>query len=128
GRATTCQTIHTEPSGPRFLRLSPDGRLVAYFTTHGSGGRLRILDAHTRLVTDLGISRSICPPIWSSASALWIYEKGASGWKEIEASSGRPTGQMSLSRGHDTDWVCNRGPTTDGRSDDGLRVRRNEIG
>jgi serine/threonine protein kinase len=126
GKAGSCQTIHVDSSGPRFTRFSPDNRRIAYQTMHSSGGRLRVLSVDTRMMTDLGISRSICPPVWSSNSALWIREKDSSSWKELDATNGRPTGRTSPGRDGDaTTWICNRAPD-DGRSKTGLEFARRE--
>jgi serine/threonine protein kinase len=126
GRGTSCRTIQVDTSGPRFTRFSPDGRLIAYQTTHSSGGRLRVLTTDTHVMTDLGLSRSICPPIWSSNAGIWIREKEASFWKELDTANGRPTGRTSAGGKDDASWVCNRAPGTDGNGHAGLEVTRQE--
>jgi dipeptidyl aminopeptidase/acylaminoacyl peptidase len=125
-KASSCETIHVDPLGPRFTRLSPDGRTLAYQTTHSSASRLRVLSLATRQVADLGVYRSVCPPRWSSNSALWTREKDGSVWKEVDATNGRPTGRTSPVKDDATNWMCNGAPTPEGRTYAGLSLRRHE--
>jgi len=107
--ATDCRLVHADPLGPRFTTVSPDGTQVAYQTTHGTGSRLRIVSLSDGSMRDLGIYRSVCPPLWSSARALWTYEDGASNWREVEDLRGKPTGRSAKHEGEGPS-ACDRPP------------------
>ena len=60
---------------------------------------------------DLGVYRGICPPTWSADNGLWVIERGSSEWKELDASTGKPTGRTDKStaeRGKECDQVPGR--------------------
>jgi hypothetical protein len=125
--ARSCRSLFADSLGPRFTTASPDGRLVAYQTTHGSGSRLRIIDMQTASMRDLGLYRSDCPPTWSSSTSLWLHDQGSSEWLEIEVANGHPTGRKSPHAQGGT-WVCDRSPSP--RTDfelDRLEVRETQI-
>lgn len=107
--ATNCRPAYTDALGPRFTTVSPDGQLVAYQTTHGSASRLRVLALASGTMRDLGIYRSTCPPAWSSSQGLWLHDPKSSDWREVDASTARPTGQVAESSG-DGGAVCDRPP------------------
>jgi serine/threonine protein kinase len=115
GKARGCKTLQVDPLGPRFTRLSPDARLLAYQTTHSSASRLKIISLDTNQVKDLGVFRSICPPTWSSDSALWIRERDATVWKEFDVETGRMSGRTSSADGDAKGWICNHAPPAAGR-------------
>jgi len=105
-----CKTVSRDPLGPRFTTLSPDGRRIAYQTTNSSASRLRIVAMDTGTMTDLGVYRSGCPPLWSSDTALWLRERPGAEWKEFDIVQGRHTGRLSPSRGGEKSWMCDQAP------------------
>jgi len=118
-----CRRLFADPLGPRFARLSPDGNRIAYQTTHGSASRLRIVDVQSSSMRDLGPYRSSCPPTWSSAAALWTYDRGRSQWNEIEVEHGVQTGRTAPSTQQGMDWSCDSAPAL---ADQPFRLHRVE--
>jgi serine/threonine protein kinase len=124
--ARDCHVVHTDPLGPRFTTVSPDGTQVAYQTTHGTGGsRLRILSLDDGSVRDLGIFRSACPPIWSTAKTVWAYERSSSLWRELDTVGGKPTGHLVKAEA-DGPSICERAPFTPSGAPTTMTVQRLE--
>jgi len=118
-----CRQVFADTLGPKFARFSPDGRRIAYQTTHGSATRLRIVDLKSSAMRDLGLYRSSCPPTWSSASALWMYDRARAQWNETSVEDSRPTGRTAPARQDEWNWVCDAIPV---RADQKFHVRRLE--
>ena len=94
GSAATCRAIHVEKAMPTFPRFSPDGRLIAY-VTQISTPRVLVIPANGGVERDLGPARASCPPVWTSADRLWIYQgtERDRRWTEFNVSLGVPTGR-----------------------------------
>jgi serine/threonine protein kinase len=101
------------------LRLSPDGKKIAYTGLLEGQYVLRgvsVQDGHSR---DLGSMKKYCGMHWASDDELWTLSPDTSGWIEIKALSGRPTGR-TLDTGPLSDNSCPPPPPDENR----FRVRQ----
>jgi serine/threonine protein kinase len=87
-----CHVLHSDPLGPWFARLSPNGRRLAYNVLDASGWRLRIQPMDRQPMRDLSI-RGPGAIRWLSDTSLWNCSKSAGGWLEVDALAGRFTGR-----------------------------------
>jgi hypothetical protein len=94
-----CTTVVTDPEGPRFARISPDGKTVLYATAYGAGARIRVVSALGGRASDLGASSGRCPPVWSSVTGVSIYQPDMREWAEIDSVTGRRSGRTYRSKG-----------------------------
>jgi len=88
-----CRPITTDPLGPRSPLPSPNGSAVAYHTAYGAGSRLRVVAFSGGKPRDLGLFTGECPVVWSSTDTISMYDKGRREWRELDASTGQPTGR-----------------------------------
>ncbi len=83
---------------------SPDGQHIAYVSQDGTP-HLNVIDRQTQRKRDLGPASFECPPVWTSANALWVF--GGAGnrreWKELNVVSGQKTGRSKPAADFDTD-------------------------
>jgi serine/threonine protein kinase len=78
-----------------FPSESPDGAHIAYVSQNGTP-HLNIVERDGRNKRDLGPTTFECPPVWSSANALWIFAGAGSRrqWSELDVSTGLKTGRF----------------------------------
>jgi serine/threonine protein kinase len=85
-------------------RESPDGALVAFVSQEGTP-HLGVVDRDGQNKRDLGPTSVECPPVWTSADALWVFA-GVGGhrqWSELDVSTGRKTGRSKPATGFSSD-------------------------
>jgi hypothetical protein len=92
GSTEHCRTIHKDPLGTSFPRLSPDGQLLAYVALSTSGWRLRIVPMGNGPSTDLSV-RTVRAIRWSSPTTLWMCVPEQKSWVEVDAIAARLTGK-----------------------------------
>jgi hypothetical protein len=94
--AQTCRTVWTGSPASGLLGASPDGSRIALMVSEGSRFRLRLLLLTDDTSVDLGPISSDCRLRWTEPSRFWTYGRSAafSGWTEIDAGSGQPTGRQ----------------------------------
>jgi hypothetical protein len=104
-----CRPVAIDPLGPRSTALSPDGNLVAYYTGYGANARVRVVPFSGGATRDIGTSPSECPLVWSSPNGISVYDNELRVWRELDATTGSPTGATRpLTRATDraTDSRC----------------------
>ena len=90
---SNCHAFHREPLGARYAVMSPDGKLIAYRTVHGSAARVRVVPTAGGTARDLGVRNDMCPTIWSSPTGLWMLSTSTNRWWEVDVSTGTATGR-----------------------------------
>jgi serine/threonine protein kinase len=113
------------PTGSRTVRVSPDGRHVAFVDTEAGSGAfsLRVLSSETGQVKDLGRVGYVCKLQWGGPGRIWYVNRSPRQWVEVDASTGRPTGRAG-EVGRD-DEVCSSRPP--GVSEPRYRVRADVV-
>jgi Tol biopolymer transport system component len=89
-----CRTLLRDDLLPALPRFSPDGSKVAYIR-QGGAPRLIVLSIADGKSWSLGDTHWQCPPVWSSATAVWAFEGSARHyrWVEREIEGQRRTGR-----------------------------------
>jgi serine/threonine protein kinase len=99
GSSFSCRPVVTDPLGPRSTSLSPDGRLVAYSTGHGSNSRIRVTPVSDAKIRDLGPYQGAgCPILWASEHNLWTQDRAGGFWYEVDVVTGSETGRKETLR------------------------------
>lgn len=90
-----CDVVLVDEGMPAWPTLSPDGRYIAYIR-EADAQRIVVMSLADRRKKYLGMGFSQCPPIWSSADRLWVFEGSARKyfWSERDIASGDRTGRL----------------------------------
>jgi hypothetical protein len=75
--------------------IAPDGQHVAFIARAGVP-HIRVVDARGEANRDFGPTAVECPPIWTSASSLWVFAGAGTRreWSEVDLASGKKTGRI----------------------------------
>jgi hypothetical protein len=74
--------------------MAPDEKHVAFVSLAGVP-HLRIVDTQGKITRDLGPTASECPPVWTSATSLWVFSGAGARreWTEFDVDLGKKTGR-----------------------------------
>jgi hypothetical protein len=89
-----CVDVRRDALLAAWPKESPDGEHIAFVSQEGTP-HLNVVDRDGQNKRDFGPTTFECPPIWTSANALWIFA-GAGGsrqWSELDVSTGQKTGR-----------------------------------
>jgi hypothetical protein len=92
--ARSCRILVSDPLGPSFPRMSPDGKRLAYVTVSGATPHVRIVSldgSSPRRDFEVAVDQGWYLR-WSSSSTLWSCGHGT-GWEERDATNWEPTGK-----------------------------------
>ena len=89
-----CRVLRRDEMLPIAPRFSPDGSKIAYVRL-GAVSQLMTFSVGDGREWSLGGTHWQCPPVWSSANAVWTFEGSAGGyaWVEKEIETGLRTGR-----------------------------------
>ena len=89
-----CRVLRRDEVLPTAPRFSPDGLKVAYVTM-GAAPRVMAFAVSGGKEWPMGGTHWQCPPVWSSATRVWIFEgsAGGFGWVEKDLETGLRTGR-----------------------------------
>jgi Protein kinase domain/WD40-like Beta Propeller Repeat len=89
-----CRVLRRDEMLPTEPHFSPDGLKVAYVTM-GAAPRLMAFAVSGEKEWPMGGAHWQCPPVWSSATKIWMFEgsSGAFAWVEKDLETGLRTGR-----------------------------------
>jgi hypothetical protein len=98
--ASACAEVLRDPRLMAWPTPSPDDRQIAFVTVEGTP-HLKITDAGGADPRDFGPTTWECPPVWTSANALWAFSGSGDKreWREIDVVSGKKTGRVKVAPG-----------------------------
>jgi hypothetical protein len=91
----SCRTLSRDERWPTWPKFSPDGAKIAY-VTQVNGPRLTVVSTNDGQIQQSWDAYRQCPPVWSSATTIWIFEAlaGHNIWAERDTTTGRKTGKQ----------------------------------
>jgi len=89
-----CRILRRDEMLPTAPRFSPDGAKVAYIRL-GAVSQAMVFAVSGGKEWPMGGTHWQCPPVWASATKVWIFEgsAGGFGWVEKEVETGLRTGR-----------------------------------